>query len=167
MTLTNVDAFSGTADASELLDDQIVATEQVVTEEPTKNPVVRASIQPVTQATETQLALSRTDKREIQRRLDLLGFNTRGIDGVFGNGSRAAIREWQLASDLPASEYLDLNQIAVLRQMSQGKYEVWDARPKRYYDKNGCLREPNGVIVQGRSFRCDLSAASQGLGLSR
>jgi len=86
---------------------------------------------------------------------------------VFGKGSRAAIAEWQKDNGQPSSGFLDFNQIVLLRAMSQDKYDVWEARPKRYYDSKGCLREPNGVIIQGRTFKCDLAAASQSLGLSR
>lgn len=122
---------------------------------------------PATQAIENELGLTRNDRREIQRRLDLLDYNTRGIDGVFGPGSRSAILQWQVDFGVPGSGYFDLNQIALLREMSQELYAEWDARPKRYYDRNGCLREPNGTIIQGRTFKCDLNAASQSIGLSK
>lgn len=47
------------------------------------------------EADEQALGLRRDDRRRIQRRLTLLGYDTRGIDGVFGRGSRAAIANWQ------------------------------------------------------------------------
>jgi hypothetical protein len=181
LSLTNVDAYVGKADVIPTLDSlEIADTDSVLVEitepeetasveEPTEVvPTVEPTRgRPATLAIENELGLTRTERREIQRRLVLLDYNTRGVDGVFGNGSRTAIREWQRDNDQPSSGFIDLNQLVLLREMSQEEYEVWDARPKRYTDRNGCLREPNGKIIQGRSFKCDLSAASQSMGISR
>lgn len=177
LSLTNVDAFVGKADVIPTLDSleiadpnsilvEITESEEVVSPAEPEDGVANAA-PPATLTIENLLELTRTDRREIQRRLVLLDYNTRGVDGVFGNGSRAAIREWQGDNDQPNSGYLDLNQLVLLREMSQSEYETWDARPKRYTDRNGCLRESNGTIIQGRSFKCDLSAASQSMGISR
>lgn len=63
---------------------------------------------------EADLALSRDERREVQRDLSLLGYNTRGIDGIFGRGTRGAVTEWQNANNLTASGYLESDQIARL-----------------------------------------------------
>jgi peptidoglycan hydrolase-like protein with peptidoglycan-binding domain len=63
---------------------------------------------------ETDLSLSRDARREIQRDLSLLGYNTRGIDGIFGRGTRGALTAWQNENGLTASGYLDSDQIARL-----------------------------------------------------
>ena len=63
---------------------------------------------------ETDLALSRDARREIQRDLSLLGYNTRGIDGIFGRGTRGAVTAWQNENGLTASGYLNTDQIARL-----------------------------------------------------
>lgn len=63
---------------------------------------------------EEGLALSRDARREIQRDLSLLGYNTRGIDGIFGRGTRGAVTAWQTANGLPASGYVNADQIARL-----------------------------------------------------
>ena len=55
---------------------------------------------------ETALALSRADRRAIQSDLTVLGFDTRGIDGIFGNGTRTAIRNWQSDEGRDATGYL-------------------------------------------------------------
>lgn len=68
---------------------------------------------------EEALGLSRDARREIQRNLTLLGFNTRGIDGVFGRGSRAAIGDWQRGNGHSATGYLDTAQIARLQLAAQ------------------------------------------------
>ena len=36
----------------------------------------------------------RDQRRDVQRGLTLLEFDTRGTDGIFGRGSRAAIAAW-------------------------------------------------------------------------
>lgn len=116
---------------------------------------------------EEGLELSRTVKRDIQRRLVLSGYNTRGVDGVFGKGSRAAISAWQGDGRIPVSGYLNMGQIILLKAQTEDALVVWNKRPQRYFDSNGCLREPNGAIVSGRSFSCDLSALGQGFGVSQ
>ncbi|MGE4610870.1 MAG: peptidoglycan-binding domain-containing protein [Paracoccaceae bacterium] len=176
LSLANVEALVGRVNIVPTFDDLKVGIEDAVAPAEVAPAVAAPAIMVATDTTpspratladEKEIELSRTDRREIQRRLVLLGYDTRGVDGVFGDGSRSAIRRWQQDSSLPISGYLDLNQLAVLRAVSQDLSAEWDARPKRYYDKNGCLREPNGAIVQGRSFKCDLSAASQSLGITK
>jgi hypothetical protein len=114
-----------------------------------------------TQASEKALKLSRHDRREIQRRLSLIDYDTNGIDGKFGKGTRRAIRSWQRDLGLPKSGYLNAAQVTQLKQDSAKEYAIWDAKPKRYYDKKGCLREPNGRVVLGRTTLCDLGAIFQ------
>jgi peptidoglycan hydrolase-like protein with peptidoglycan-binding domain len=60
---------------------------------------------------EAALNLSRDERRAIQRDLTLLGRDTRGIDGIFGPGTRGAIRNWQRANAVPDTGYLDRDQI--------------------------------------------------------
>lgn len=63
---------------------------------------------------EDALDLSRQARRAIQRDLTLLGHDTRGIDGIFGPGTRAAIRAWQTGAGLVGSGYLSAEQVARL-----------------------------------------------------
>ena len=63
---------------------------------------------------EAALDLSRDARREIQRDLSLLDYNTRGIDGIFGRGTRGAIGAWQEANGLTATGYLTQDQITRL-----------------------------------------------------
>ncbi|MDU8927585.1 peptidoglycan-binding protein [Alisedimentitalea sp. MJ-SS2] len=67
---------------------------------------------------ETALGLSRNERRQIQRHLDLLGHDPRGIDGLFGRGSRAAIAAWQKASGYDAIGFLNGAQIAELQRQA-------------------------------------------------
>ncbi len=61
--------------------------------------------------TEERLELSRDARRDIQRDLTILGYNTRGIDGIFGRGTRGAIQNWQRAITVRATGYLTAPQI--------------------------------------------------------
>lgn len=53
---------------------------------------------------EEALGLARDARRKIQRDLTILGFDPRGIDGIFGPGSRKAIGRWQESiGDVPST----------------------------------------------------------------
>lgn len=60
---------------------------------------------------EEALALDRDTRRRIQRELTLLEYQPRGIDGIFGPGTRAALRRFQEANGFPVTGYLDRLQI--------------------------------------------------------
>lgn len=60
---------------------------------------------------EQALALTREERRAIQRDLTTMGFNTRGVDGIFGPGTRAAIRGWQSGHDLEETGFLTREQV--------------------------------------------------------
>lgn len=67
-----------------------------------------AGIQPVVEAVAgacgfSLLELTRDDYRAIQTMLNAAGFDTGTPDGVWGNGSARAMREWQGENGLPAS----------------------------------------------------------------
>ncbi len=63
---------------------------------------------------EAALFLTRDERRAIQRDLSVLGFDTRGIDGIFGPGTRGAIAGWQSLRELEETSYLDRDQIFAL-----------------------------------------------------
>ena len=60
---------------------------------------------------EDALNLTRNERRAIQRNLTLLDFNTRGVDGIFGPGTRAAIRNWQQENGFAQTAFLTQRQI--------------------------------------------------------
>jgi peptidoglycan hydrolase-like protein with peptidoglycan-binding domain len=68
----------------------------------------------VAQAAEDALNLDREARRQVQRYLTSLGHDTRGVDGIFGNGTRAAIRSWQAAQGAAVTGYLNAPQLATL-----------------------------------------------------
>lgn len=67
--------------------------------------------QRLAELTERELNLTRNERRAIQRNLTLLDYNTRGVDGIFGNGSRGAIRDWQQNNGFAQTSYLTTEQI--------------------------------------------------------
>lgn len=60
---------------------------------------------------EEALNLGRDARREIQRDLTMLGYNTRGVDGIFGAGSRRAIANWQQENGYGQTTYLTSEQV--------------------------------------------------------
>jgi len=60
---------------------------------------------------EDGLNLTRDQRRDIQRDLTILDFNTRGIDGIFGPGTRSAITNWQQQTGFSQTSYLTTDQI--------------------------------------------------------
>jgi hypothetical protein len=63
--------------------------------------------------TEKALGLKRAARVGVQRRLALAGFNPKGIDGIFGPRTRAAIAGFQTAWGFPATGYLEPSVYAV------------------------------------------------------
>ncbi len=70
---------------------------------------------------EDALGLSRDARREIQRALSILDHDPKGIDGIFGGGSRSAIAEWQTVNGFPRTGYLTREQISRLSQQAQAR----------------------------------------------
>ena len=74
---------------------------------------------------EAALNLSRDQRRQVQETLSLMGHDPRGIDGIFGPGTRTAIRLWQRANNKIETGYLDAEQHQLLMQQAR------EARPGR------------------------------------
>ncbi len=60
---------------------------------------------------EESMTLSRDQRRQVQRNLTLLSYDTRGIDGIFGPGTRRAIANWQQQNGFSQTTYLTTEQI--------------------------------------------------------
>lgn len=71
------------------------------------------------QQVEQALNLSRDNRMTLQRSLSLLGFSPRGIDGVFGQGTRAAISSWQQNNGFSVTGYFNRRQVNLLRQQAE------------------------------------------------
>jgi len=82
-----------------------------------------APVDPVAQddvVEERLLGLTLAERREIQRRLTHLGYNTRGVDGSFGANTRRALSAWQRDEGLRASGYATADQLRELRRQTAG-----------------------------------------------
>ena len=62
-------------------------------------------------------APSRAQIQEAQQRLEALGYNVGGVDGIIGARTRAAVKAVQLQLGLPADSYPDPTFLAALRGM--------------------------------------------------
>lgn len=59
---------------------------------------------------EADLGMNRQERSAVQAGLTRRGFDTRGVDGNFGQGTRKAIAAWQRANDLTSTGYLTAEQ---------------------------------------------------------
>jgi peptidoglycan hydrolase-like protein with peptidoglycan-binding domain len=59
-----------------------------------------------TQFTEDQIGLDKNQRRDVQRRLTGLGFDTK-VTGKFDESTRAVIKRWQAARGYPATGFLN------------------------------------------------------------
>lgn len=80
---------------------------------------------------EEGLSLTREARREIQRDLTALDYNTRGVDGIFGPGSRSAIRNWQQQNGYPQTSYLTTEQISRLDAQAERRAAELAAEAER------------------------------------
>ena len=77
--------------------------------------------------------LSKDDRRIVQRSLTAAGYDTRGVDGVFGKGTRRAIRNWQASNGYRATGRLTEAQFTRIvagarsvRRSRAGDEDAWD-----------------------------------------
>lgn len=85
---------------------------------------IRGLSRPTPQQVEAELNLSPSERRRIQANLTVLGFSTRGVDGIFGQGTRSAISDWQEEASLRATGYLTQPQINRLDQQATERRQV-------------------------------------------
>ena len=78
--------------------DQAAADQTVLADEATQ--------EEATQQTEDQIGLDKRKRRDVQRRLTGLGFDTRA-NGKFDASTRAVITRWQAARGYPATGFLN------------------------------------------------------------
>ena len=104
---------------------------------------------------EEALALGRSARRGIQQDLTTLGFNTRGIDGIFGPGTRGAVTNWQQENGFPQSGYLNREQIDRLDAQAARREAELQAQAEReaaeaarldraYWEETGARGDESG-----------------------
>lgn len=88
--------------------------------------IARIQNDPVVRAEKNEAALNLTsdDRRAIQSDLTLLEYEPRGIDGIFGPGSRGAIRAWQEDQGFAATGFLNRRQIQRLASLADERARV-------------------------------------------
>jgi peptidoglycan hydrolase-like protein with peptidoglycan-binding domain len=105
---------------------------------------------------EEALGLNRDQRRAIQRQLSILGFDPRGIDGLFGNGSRAAIQGWQQQNTERATGFLTRDQIlrltaqadrraAELEAEAAARRAEQERQDRLYWDQTGAKGDEPGL----------------------
>lgn len=80
---------------------------------------------------EKRLELNRQDRRQIQRNLAMLEFDPRGIDGLFGPNTRAAIGAWQASIGRESTGYLKGKQITALHSAAEARAKTLEAEARR------------------------------------
>ena len=94
----------------------------VVTPPPTVDPATA----------ERQMALSRSERQEIQEALTALGFATHGIDGVFGPNTRSAIRSYQRVRGIDVTGYVNAGIVdALINEAFRGGTPATTQTPDR------------------------------------
>jgi peptidoglycan hydrolase-like protein with peptidoglycan-binding domain len=151
----------------------LVSTDAAKAGPSTTNRDVSASVDPAiftdeaTQETEDRIGLDKGKRRDVQRRLTRLGFDTK-VNGRFDPPTRAVITRWQSARGYPTTGFLNTPQPQALRTESASVAEASfrsgeksdDASPARRRGGGGARHHrsgggPVGVIggVVGGLFR--------------
>jgi len=98
------------------------------------------------QTTEDQIGLDKGQRRDVQRRLTGLGFDTK-VNGKFDDDTRSVIRRWQAARGYPSSGFLNklqhkalLTEIVATTAASSSSSDDSDDRPARRHSGGGGRR---------------------------
>lgn len=93
---------------------------------------------PGSQATETELYLSKAQKREVQGRLNALGLNVGAMDGSWGKNTRAGISQWQARNGLIPTSFLNAAQHQLLVANTEIQFRAFlAARPAQSASSGG------------------------------
>ncbi|AEM41737.1 peptidoglycan-binding domain-containing protein [Ketogulonicigenium vulgare] len=80
---------------------------------------------------EEAMNLTAAQRRTIQQNLQRLGFDPRGVDGIFGAGTRAAISAWQRGNDFPPTGYVASAQLTRLEAQAARRTAEAEAEAAR------------------------------------
>ncbi|MEJ6396289.1 peptidoglycan-binding domain-containing protein [Yoonia sp. 208BN28-4] len=105
---------------------------------------------------EEALDLTRAQRREVQQNLTVLNFDPRGIDGIFGAGSRSAILNWQQQNGYAQTTFLTAEQITRLDAQAARRTAELEAERERarqeelrldraYWDETGAQGDAPGL----------------------
>ena len=97
-----------------------------------------------TQATEDQIGLNGITRREVQRRLSTLGFDTR-VNGKFDESTRVAITRWQEERGYPKTGFLNTAQHTALLEENYSAMEAGESDYQDHHRNGGRARRPRGI----------------------
>ncbi|MEM9139072.1 MAG: peptidoglycan-binding protein, partial [Pseudomonadota bacterium] len=139
-------------------------------------PVLTASLDHA--LAEAELDLNRATRRGLQRRLTLIGYDSGGVDGIFGPKTRNAIADFQVAENLQPTGFIGPELKKAIEQRSRTRYNKWRARQRQMAKKAreapprpvvatvqvpaarripACRRDSLGRIALNQGFSCDLT----------
>lgn len=75
---------------------------------------------------ERKLELSTRARVSIQRRLKFIGYDPKGVDGIFGPNTRQMIAAMQADRGLAQTGFLSADLLAMLQQESEPRYRAWE-----------------------------------------
>lgn len=116
---------------------------------------------------EETMALTRDQRRNIQRNLSLLNFDPRGIDGIFGPGTRRAITNWQQQNGFPQTSYLTPEQVDRLEAQAARRAAELEAEAERARQaetrRDRAFWEETGAVGDEPGLRAYLERYPDGL----
>jgi len=112
---------------------------------------------------EDALRLTNAQRREVQESLSLLGHDPRGIDGVFGPGTRTAIRLWQRSNNLTETGYLTAEQLTRLRDEATTAGRPGSGATTAEAQRDHDFWARTGALATGDGYRAYLERYSEGL----
>ena len=98
-----------------------------------------------TQQTEEQIGLTKAKRRDVQRRLTRLGFDTK-VNGTFDDATRVAISRWQEESGYPSTGFLNAGQHKALTDAAKQAAKADRKDRRRAGNRTRYSRGPGGPI---------------------
>lgn len=125
---------------------------------------------------EIELNLTRNDRSRVQEQLSFLGFDTRGIDGLFGPATRGSLTRWQSLNQQEASGFLAATDMHKLRAQAerrakrlaleaQAKHEAREAADAAFWQSTGANGKEPDLLAYLRKYPNGLYAVSANAGL--
>lgn len=116
---------------------------------------------------EDALGLTRNQRRAVQRNLTLMDFNTRGVDGIFGPGTRGAVRNWQQTNGFAQTGFLTAEQINRLDGQASRRAAEAEAEEERAREEARALDraywEETGAREDEAGYRAYLNRYPEGI----
>lgn len=98
------------------------------------------------EARESENALSRDEKKDLQLKLQWAGFYNAAIDGSFGRGTRSSMSQWQEANGFEVTGILTTQQRAALLQQFNAVLEGLDLRLAQDTQAGIEIKMPLGAV---------------------